>query len=286
MVDEVLSWVDPDGTVTVLNDGSLEVGWDMQGRYMPPVDYIEDDVPGHAGARLREVRVRPREVALPVDVFVTDTAALRVLMRTLMRTFNPQRGPGKLRIRSADGTTRDLNCRYRQGLELQEQYEAAHGVQRTVIVLRAVDPFWYDTAPTSTTYTLGAATKWFPIFPLTLGSDTVFGTQTINNTGDVETFPVWTVHGPCTSLVLNNTTTGDTIELPITLTAAQTVTIDTRPFRKTVTRDDGTNLYGSLTTTSVLWALPIGLSTITVDLPGAGVESYVTLVYSRRWLSP
>jgi phage-related protein len=287
VADEVVSWVDPDGAVTPLSDqGSARVSYELGGRFMPPVSFIEDDVPRQDGARLREVRVAPREVVVPIAVVGADQTEVRTTLRSLMRAFNPKRGNGKLRVTAPDGTVRDLTCRYSQGLEIEEKFEKFVGWQRAVVVLRAVDPYWYDTAATSTTYTVETPEPFFPIFPLKLNSDTVLGTQTIDNTGDVEAFPVWTVHGPCTSITLSNSTTGQTIDLPVALTAAQTVTIDTRPFRKTVSRDDGTNLYGSLSTSSSLWVLPVGLSTIVAELPGATVDSYVTLTYSRRWLSP
>lgn len=290
MPDEVFTWVEPDGALTVLNDGTvLEVGWDLQGRYMPPVEFVEDDVPAQDGSRLREVRVRPREVALPIDVMVADTAALRVLMRTLVRKFSPQRGDGRLRVLSADGTTRELWCRYRQGLELSEAFEAGLGMQRTVVVLRAVDPFWYDLTPTAATFTSAAPVNFLgdPFLPIKLSSDSILGEQTVTNDGDVIAWPVWTVQGPATSVVLTNVTTGQVIDLPVALTNVQSVTIDTRPFFKTVRRNDGTNLYGSLTAASSLWALGSGGSTvIRTTVAGSTAETFVTLVFSRRWLAP
>ncbi len=289
MPDELVSWVDPAGTVTLLNDGSvLDVGWGLQGRFMPPVEFVEDDVPNQDGNQLREVRVRPREVALPLDVQGADAADLRIQLRSLLRMFNPKRGNGRLRVTSPDGTVRELTCRYRQGLELQEAFEAGLGTQRSVVVFRANDPYWYDTAPTSVTYRTAPASPFLgdPFLPLRLSSDTILGEQTVTNDGDVLAWPVWTVHGPATSVRLTNVTTGLVIDLPVALTATQSVVIDTRPFRKTVRRDDGTNLYGSLTDASALWPLPEGASTVRAELPGATSATYVTLVYARRWLSP
>jgi phage-related protein len=290
MADEVLSWVDPAGVVTVLTDQpDIEVEWGLLGRFMPPSAMVEDDAPGQAGSLLRQVRVRPREVTLPVTVFGADFTELRTRMRSWLRLFDPTRGDGRLRATAPDGAVRELTCRYTTGLEGLETFEHGFGHARMVLVLRAHDPFWYDTAPQSQTYTTGAQPVFFsdPFFGSPkLASDTILGTQTVSNGGDVEAWPVWTVHGPASSITLSNDTTGQTVDLPVTLTAAQTVVIDTRPFRKTVLRDDGTNLYGSLSNTSSLWSLPTGDSTVTISLPGATSESYVTLVYARRWLSP
>lgn len=292
MNTDELSFVAPDGAVTPLTrQPDLEVHWALgvTGRFMPPVEHVEDPVYGQAGTRLRAVSVAARDVNLPLTIIGDDETAVRSRLRTLVRMFNPQRGDGRLRVTAADGTVRELVCRYFEGMEGRESRdEMGQTFQRAVLVLRAADPYWYDTAPQSQTYTTGQAGSFLgsPFFGLRLNSETIFGSQVVANDGDVETWPVWTVHGPCTSITLSNDTTGQTISLPITLTATQTVTIDTRPFRKTITRDDGTNLYGSLTAASALWSLPVGDSTVTISLPGATTDSYVTLNYARRWLTP
>lgn len=292
MKTDTLAYVDPDGAVTPLTgQPDLDVHWALgvTGRFMPPISRVEDTVYAQAGARLRSVRVDAREVNLPLTVIGVDELAVRSKLRALIRTLNPQRGDGRLRVTAADGTVRELTCRYSEGMEGQESRSDSGAVfQRAVLTLRAADPYWYDVAQQSQTYTAGQAGLFFasPFFGLRLSSESVLGSQVVINDGDVETWPVWTVHGPCTSITLSNDTTGETIMLPVTLTAAQTVTIDTRPFKKTVRRDDGTNLYGSLSAMSSLWSLPLGGSTVTISLPGATVDSYVTLNYARRWLSP
>lgn len=290
MNTDLLSFIAPDGVETVLTrQPDLDVHWALgvTGRFMPPIDRVEDTVFGQAGTRLRAVNVGARDVSLPLTVIGGDEVAVRTKLRALIRTLNPQRGDGRLRVTAADGTVREMVCRYSEGMEGEESRDDTGKVfQRAVLVLRAADPYWYDTTAQSQTYNLGPIRTFFPILPLRLASESIFGSQVVTNDGDVETWPVWTVHGPCTSISLSNDTTGETINLPITLTATQTVTIDTRPFRKTVRRDDGINLYGSLTPTSSLWSLPLGGSTVTISLPGATGDSYVTLNYARRWLTP
>lgn len=293
MRTDTLAYISPDGTETPLTkQPDLDVHWALgvTGRFMPPTSRVEDEVFGQAGTRLRAVNVGARDVTLPLTVIGVDELAVRAKLRALIRTLNPQRGDGRLRVTAADGTVREITCRYSEGLEGRESRQDSGPVfQRAVLVLRASDPYWYDTAPQQQTYTTGTPRAFFasPFFgSQVLNSETIFGSQVVSNDGDVETWPIWTVHGPCTSITLSNDTTGETINLPITLTAVQVVTIDTRPFRKTVRRDDGTNLYGSLSATSSLWSLPLGDSTVTISLPGATTDSFVTLTYARRWLTP
>lgn len=284
---EILAWVDPAGVVTVLSDQpDLEVGWDIRGRFMPPIAFIEEDVPAQDGSRLREVRVRPRDVAFPLEVVAATQAALRARLRQVLHLFDPVRGEGRLRITDFDGVMRDLYCHYSSGLEIEESFSAVAGNQRTVVVLRAVDPYWYDTVPQSVTYRSAAPRPFFPLFPLRLSSDTILGSSTVVNDGDVSVFPVWTIHGPATSVTLRNVSTGQVLTLQAPLSDTQSVVIDTRPGRRTVRRNDGTNLFGQLADNArALWLLQPGATEVSVELPGATALSYITLTYSRRWRS-
>jgi hypothetical protein len=285
---DVLDYVSASGIVTNLTSlpGVRALG--AVGMDMPPVEFVEDEIPEQPGTQLREVRTRPREVQLPLFVEQPTHNDLRSFLRALARRFDPASGDGRLRSTSADGVMRELVCRYSAGLEgSRTRIDSGATWRRALLVFRAFDPLWLDTQPVSQTYTTGAQRNFLgdPFLPIKLTSDTVFGEQTVDNDGDKPTFPVWTVHGPASSVRLTNVTTGQVIDLAVPLTAAQTVVIDTRPFRKTVRRDDGTNLYAGLSLTSALWPLPSGMSTVRVELPDATADSFVTLTYARRWLT-
>lgn len=286
---ERLQFVDSTGTVLELSDlpGVRALG--DSGLEMPPMSMVEDVIPGQAGSQLREVRVATRDAVLPFYMEQSSDTALRDLLRSLARRLNPSRGDGRLRHIATDGTTRDLTCRYTGGLEgARVTGQATANTRKGALLFRAHDPFWYDATPTTVTYVTAPPQAFLgdPFLPLKLTSDTVFGTQTVDNTGDVESWPVWTVKGPAAGIRLDNVTTGKVIDLPITLTAAQTVVVDTRPFKKTVRRDDGTNLYGSLTATSSLWPLIEGAQTVRIEVPGSTADTYATLMYARRYLTP
>jgi hypothetical protein len=286
---ERLQYLDSEGNVLelsalpgvrALGDGGLD---------MPPLAFVEDVIPGQAGAQLRDVRIAARDAVLPFYLEQDSDTAVRDLLRSLARRLNPQRGDGRLRHIATDGTTRDLTCRYTGGLEgARIRGSTGPNWRRGVLTFRAHDPFWYDATPMASTFTTGDTRNFLgdPFLPIKLTSDTVLGEQTVTNDGDVETWPVWTINGPGTSIVLTNVSTGEVIDLPITLTASQSVIVDTRPFRKTVRRDDGTNLFGSLTGTSSLWSLREGNTVINTQVAGSTTDTFVTLVYSRRFLSP
>lgn len=283
-----LTFVAPSGVSTPLSGlpGIRALG--ASGTDLPPVTFVEDESPDLPGSVLRQVRIRPRDVEIPVYAQDSSHEALRTLLRTLARNLNPQSGDGRLQSTSSDGTMRELVCRYAGGMEGNRITGQAGEVwRRAVLSFRAFDPYWTDVDPFTATFTTAAPEPFLSetFLPMSLSSDTVLGSQTVDNTGDVEAHPVWTAKGPATGVSLFNDTTGQSIELPVTLTAEQSVVIDTRPLRKTVRRNDGTNLFGSLSLTSSLWSLPPGTSSIRVELPGATSESFVSLVYVRRWLT-
>lgn len=286
-VEQSLTFIDPTGVEHPLMAGDVEVEFGVEGRGMPPVRSVLDEIPGQPGAQRRQTLFGVREIVVPLEVFGTSQAGLRVRLRALVKALNPTRGDGVLRAVAPDGVTREIGCRYDSGMELVEGLDLLGNVQRAGVVFTATDPFWYDTAPMTSTFTTGAQPNFLgnPFLPVKLASDTVLGQQTVVNDGDVETWPVWTVNGPATSITLSNVTTGETLSLPITLTASQSVIINTRPFQKTVRRNDGTNLYGSLGAGSSLWSLREGATVINAQVAGSSVDTFVTLVFARRWLS-
>lgn len=282
-VAEAVEWVAADGTTT-----ALSVDWDAFGRFMPPIRRNEETVPLQPGARLRDAVHDVREVLLTLILTGVDESALRASLRSLTATFDPSRGDGKLRVTAPDSVQRELTCRYSGGLELSERLgdDSGPGWQEVPALFRAVDPYWYDTSSTVQTFTSGTPQTFFPIFPIRLSSSTVFSSTAVDNTGDVAAWPVWTITGPGTNLVLRNLTTGKTLAMTYTLAAGQTITVDTRPGAKTVTLNTGANLYQYLTSPPHLWSLRRGSNTVQVELSSVTSASSVALSYKRGFLTP
>ena len=288
---ETIQWVDPDGTAHTISprQDAIATLFDLKGRYMPPVEFTEDDVPLQPGSRLREARVRPREVDLAVMLNGTTESILRQNLRAWLYRLDPSRGDGRLRVTGPDGSQREIICRYSTGMQGDETPSTSgQWWQKALFVLRAVDPFWYSVSPIVATYTVGAAAAFFPFFPLVLATSGVFASPTIVNAGDVEAWLVWVAVGPCTSLTLTNLTTGKVLALTATLVAGETVTIDTRPGYKTVVKTSigGTtsNLFSSLSNTSSLWPLMHGSNSVRIEMTGTAAESEARLIYYERWL--
>lgn len=282
--DEVSSWIDPDGSML-----PLAVEWRASGRFAPPVDREEETVPGQPGAQLRSVRHAPRDFSLALWITGTDEADLRTQMRDITYRMDGVRGDGRIRVTAPGGDQREVICRVTGGLEMTEILGDSSGptAQRAVVTFRAVDPYWQDTTDTAAgPWAQGGATAgFFPLFPLRLTSSEVLASATVDNLGDVDAWPVWTVAGPGSTITLLNQSTGKVLTLNATLLAGESVVIDTRFGFKTVTKQDGTNLYGYLSATSSLWSLQRGSNSIQIEIGGATSVTSVSMLYRHKYLA-
>lgn len=284
-MSEELIWIAPNGVQTSLMDeDTFQVLWGVDGRFMPPVDLVEDLIPEESGSVLRQVRFGPREVGLPLDVRATSEQGLRALLRSLLTLFNPTRGDGVLRSIGPAGDIRDLNCRYRAGMELREsQGESGETWQRAMVVFRAFDPFWYDANDIRLDFGT-VATPFFPFLPMRLSGSSVISDFSIFNTGDESAWPVWTISGPGSDPVFRNTTTGKSLSLVTTLAVGDVVVIDTRPRRKTIIKNGVTNLYPTLNPAGSLWPIGVGNNDISLTMTGTTAASKIEVAYKRRFL--
>lgn len=157
------------------------------------------------------------------------------------------------------------------------------------------DGLQFEKNSEATTFQVGIA-PFFPFFPLDLNASTLrarvypgAGIPAVNpvitNTGDVEAWPVWTIRGPGRDVSLSNTTTGETLNMTVTLEEGDEVTIDTRPGYKSVDLG-GANIYYSLdlASGSSLWPLATGPNDLDIRMGDVSAESSIELAYKRRFL--
>jgi hypothetical protein len=280
-------WVDANGSQYAISDNHL-IKSGPDGRYMPPISFVEDEVPFLAGTRLRTVKIGPREFDLTIYIDGDSEVDVRNKTRNLLRTFNPVKGDGKISVVAADNSQREINCRYAGGLEISEKEGSKIGnIQTVTLVFRAFDPYWYDTATQVQTFKINESPgTFFPVFPLSLASSTVFASVAINNEGDVDTWPEWEINGPCQGVVLRNLSTGEVLSLDVALELGESITIDTKPFRKIIVKNDSTNLFYTMSVDSSLWALQEGINGVQIEMGGATLDSSAQLTYRNRYWGP
>lgn len=283
-----VAFTDPAGAVTLFTD--WENGWVLQpgarGLDMPAYAFTQDESPGIDGYDVRQVRAEGKEIALPISFWADDSrTAYLTRRRTLIRSLNPKRGPGTLTVTQPDGAARTIAAYYTAGLEGDESLDAA-GARwcTTVLTFGCPSPYWLGPEVT-TEWKTGTTGTFFPVLPLTVGDSNVLGSVTVDNDGDDNAYPVWTVTGPATSVTLTNTTTGDVLLLTRTITGTDTVVIDTRERRQTAVLNDVTNLWGNLSTASTMWPLVTGINDLTLSVAGSTTATRVRMTYQPRYLA-
>lgn len=284
MSAEISQWIDPDG-----NSTTLDVDWNASGRFMPAIEFASTGVPGQPGERIREVRHGVKEFTIRLTLATADEPSLRQAQRALVTAMNPVRGPGILRVTSTIGDVREIACYYADGLGMEEKEETSGpNMQQADVTFRAFEPYWRDVSDTSQTFTIGVTPTFFPIFPIRLTSSQIAVDATAVNAGDVESWPVWQIAGPGSAITLRNLTTGKSFTLATTaLAAGESITVDTRPGYKTLTKSDGSSVFSDLTTTSSIWPLIVGSNSIRLEMGGAiSGSSSLQINYRQRYLSP
>jgi len=226
MSAEKIYWVRPDGGTLDLTDGTTyDIRAGVDGRYMPPFEFLSDAIYTYPGEVLRTVKTKPREITLPITVYGSTVTALRENLRMLTNAFNPLLGEGKLMVVTPDSTAEIyiLNCRYAGGMSLEESYDTGSCTFRMfVATFIAHSPYWWKPTEEEWTWTHDDADLANP--------------QTVINNGDIEAWPVWTIRGPASSVTISHLRTGKymTITPATALTANDCITVDTRPGKKDI----------------------------------------------------
>lgn len=283
------------GDIISLNDlatSGYEVLDGVLGLDMPPTTLYADAAPALDGAIARGARYEPRDVFLPIFVQAQDRYTLRTRVQRLHRAFLTNVGgsptPLALQINQPDGTARTCKVLYAGGAE-GNKGKGQFGItwQKIFVTLRAPDPWLYALNAIATTFSQGSGTNFFPLLPIHLNSNRL-GTVTINNPGDVDSYPTWVWTGPGTALTLTNVLTGRSIVLTKTLgtsgTGADVVTIVTRRGAQQIVDGAGTNLW-AYAPGADLWPLLPGPQTCTVSVAGATTATSVVLSYTPGYPS-
>jgi hypothetical protein len=282
-MSETFTWIDAAGSTVNLNSGTTRaVSADgISGVNNPGYSLAEAEQAIYAGARVVGVKTKPRDVELPMVLAHPTRAALFADIAVLARALDPNRGDGRLQMTLPDGSVRELYCRCVSGLAGEDK---GFSSREFSLIFRAGDPYWYATTPTEITYMLSAQTlkKWFPIFPLSMNSASVFTNVVITLTGEANTWPKWTITGPGDYVRLQNKTTGKSLLIDIVLSSTDNLEIDTRPGHKTC-KFNGAYRYDLLS--GDLWALEVGANIVLIDMPSATIAtSSVKLAYYVRYL--
>jgi len=282
-----VSWTDAQGRSTLLSD--WETGWMLQpgirGFDMPAYDFYTDTSPGIDGNALRGVRAQAREIMLPVIFFDTSRVSFVDRKRSFLRTLSPKLGPGTITATERDGSFRTIEAYYASGAEGEFGQDTSGLRWQTVgLTFSCPSPYWLgDTEHLE--FAAGASGSFFPLLPLVVRDSQVLGDVTIDNPGDDVGFPIWTIHGPATSVDITNNTTGKSFSVTASLGSSDVLVIDTRERLQTAVLSGSTNWWPNLSTDSVLWGLEPGENDVALTLVGTDNDTKVQVDYRPRYLT-
>lgn len=288
MGSRLLSWFDVTGMEWPLNgESNYRAIIGPTGLYSVPVSIITQDVPMQPGTTEKYVQLLASSPTIPLIITAGSEADLDAARRALKWAMTANRGVGKLRHTANDGTVRDLNCRLASGFEGDESAaNRAPGFIALSLTFFAADPFWYDVNYQQQVFTVAAGTPLIgtgiAFLPIHLAPTGIASNASLENDGEAIAWPLWTLNGPMTSATFTNTTTGDVLSITASLSAGQSITIDTSPGQKTVLREDGSKHFEYVSATSTLWGLAVDTNNIAVVVTGSGVGTLLTLQYKQR----
>jgi len=304
----LMTWTGWDGSVWTISDrsaGALLLSG-TRGLTLPPTRRVVDSSPAVAGSLHRGSVTEEREVFWPIKIFHGDGALAWVARdRAFRRTLDPDK-PGVWSVTQPSGETRRLTCYFdNDGNHSMDTLPSLTGWERYSITLVAEQPYWVGD-PVVRSWKNRTYEPFFDadgpqIVNIAPGADA--STATIDNPGDVESYPRWFVDGEVTAAAVG--VGGIVVNVPFTVGAGQCLVIESDPVNIGATMYDvapgaeakkpserviGVDLINPVDRTADLGeadfgAIPAGESVeLSLSLTGTGtVEVYLPTLWRAAW---
>lgn len=272
-----------DGTAVTFNDGGGLILEEVTGFDSPDMRQNVTDLPEQDFAVAGAFYYSSRPFTMSGKIVNQPSAAVRnVLVASMQQAARGLRTDTTVKsspqgMPAMQVQARLVNVRVTGGFvkDFQFSFVAADG--------RIYSQDVTQTSASGSVATTGAA---FPlVFPINFGGGT--GSSATVNAVNAGNFPspiVARVSGPITSPVLTNTTTGESLYIDnVTLIAGEYIDVDM--LNRTVTKNDGANLYANVRfPNSVWWLLQPGANNVALGSSTSSGSSGVTISYRHVWV--
>jgi hypothetical protein len=290
----VLTWTGWDGSVWSLNAATSGVALlpGVRGLGNPPVNIYSKSSPAVAGSQHLGSSVDERKVFWPLAVWKNTSSAEWIAHdRAFFRTIDEEQ-QGVWSVQQPTGEVRTLKLRYvSRGDDTFDVDPSKYGIQTYGLDFIANQPYW-EGAPVWRRFEADTPVDFFsgPIFTISSGKS--LATATVSNTGEVDSYPVWTILGPTTSVTVG--IGASTITVPFTIASGKAVVIDTNPTAQTALLgnwDDTTRTLSSITDktdslgTTTFAPIPPGTDqALALSMTGTGiVDVEISPLFKRAW---
>lgn len=284
MVNVNFSITGGNGDTIVFDTENYVLNTALSGISAIPATKVRIDPSAGNGGIWRNTKRGVRDIDLPITILGSDRGDVEEKLRRLARLTQDALGETTLTANYSDGTSLTIGLHYVGGAEAGS-WGSDVGLTycKWVMSFQAPTPFWESTTIQSFSVTSGNTGRGLlpELARLRVSSSQSLGTVTINNTGDVAAFPVWTILGPIAGLQITSGSLSFGLNAP--LGAGKRIVIDTAT--GLVTDDAGDNAYALLSPAPKLFPIQPGTSTITV-LANEGSTSTATRIscdYALRY---
>lgn len=200
--------------------------------------------------------------------------------------------PVKVRVTRNDGKVRQIDTYLVGSADFPAvRSQRFGGGQIVAVQLKAPDPKWYDPTLVNVAFTsVQGGTEGWQI-PIDVpwdqqGGDFIDVVETIDYAGLAPVYPEIVITGPCDNPIIENQTTGETIEFVGTLLNGETWTVQISADSADVLDDDGVSALQYVTEDSDLgtFHLEPGANDVAVQiLTGATTATRVSFRYYERY---
>ena len=251
-----------------------------------PVEYQTSRGYRQDGHTVDDFSMRGRTLNFSFNRVVQSRSNFWTVRTELLSTLTPDNGIVTYRRILPNGDRRDIQGWLQGGLLLETptglDFDAS-------FALNCPSPFYYD--PTETELELETGNEGGLVLPFFLPDELWFVSEN-NMTGEIDyegtwrNYPVIEIDGPYQQITVQNTTTGGSFTLAVTIPIGTTLTIDLTPGEQTIVDGDGVNHIADLSFGNLLdWFLTIGENVILAEPSGEGATTAVRVTYQNNYIA-
>jgi hypothetical protein len=281
---QAITYVDGEETTfSVVQPGYL-MQWDKFARLSGlPSAVNMTKAPYQKGRSYIDVTIYERKFSLPFVILATTPEQLERRIDIVNYRFNPELGPGVLKLTGLDGEVWNIEC---IPYDIAMPGGNARGItyQEVLVSFVAPHPYLYSD-DLSEVYMVGFEGGFSLPFSLPVSFGTVGTQTTVNNLGNVKAPVIIYLSGEVVNPIITNETTGEDLTIEETIADGDTLIIDTAFGEKSAMLLSGgeyTNLFDKVDPDSVFWSLEPGENIISYSASSEGENSQCRLTYRSR----
>jgi phage-related protein len=261
MSNIIVSLTGANGDTIVLGNDATEYDYvinkAVSGLALPPVSIRLDEGVSDGGYYVSSRRL-PRDIDIPITIIGEDRDDVEDKFRRLAKLLSDRTGATRISVTYPDSSEWYIDGYYMSGGNVTYGNNATSEFATLGISFRCPSPYWTKDSVTTDTYT-------------------TLGAKTITNSGDINSYPVWTITGPAVNVSFTSPT-GESWTYLASITSGQVRIIDT--FEKTVVDGAGVNKYSELGATPNLFAIPSG--TPIINIAGGSLTGSIQVQFKPR----